>query len=33
MERVVAPDAVVLPDDANDWIGVGTGFDAVDGEL
>jgi tRNA threonylcarbamoyladenosine biosynthesis protein TsaB len=32
-ERVVAPNAVVLPDGTNDWIGVGTGFDAVDGAL
>ena len=32
-ERVVAPNAVVLPDGTNDWIGVGTGFDAVDGTL
>ena len=27
-ERVVAPDRVELPDDADDWVGVGTGFDA-----
>jgi tRNA threonylcarbamoyladenosine biosynthesis protein TsaB len=32
-ERVVAPGAVVLPDDAKDWVGVGTGFDATDGTL
>ncbi|MCC8362396.1 tRNA (adenosine(37)-N6)-threonylcarbamoyltransferase complex dimerization subunit type 1 TsaB [Lysobacter sp. A6] len=32
-ERVVAPTAVVLPDDANAWSGVGTGFDAVEGAL
>ena len=32
-ERVVAPGAVVLPDEANDWVGVGTGFAAVDGAL
>ncbi len=32
-ERVVAPDALVLPDEANDWVGVGTGFDAVEGTL
>ena len=32
-ERVVAPDGVALPDAANDWLGVGTGFDAVDGML
>jgi len=32
-ERVVAPDRVVLPDDADDWVGVGTGFGAVDGAL
>jgi tRNA threonylcarbamoyladenosine biosynthesis protein TsaB len=33
LERVVAPDAVALPDDANDWVGVGTGFGAVEGTL
>ncbi|KGQ18714.1 Glycoprotease [Lysobacter dokdonensis DS-58] len=32
-ERVAAPGDVALPDEANDWIGVGTGFDAVDGTL
>ena len=32
-ERVVAPGAVELPDDANDWIGVGTGFDANEAAL
>jgi tRNA threonylcarbamoyladenosine biosynthesis protein TsaB len=32
-ERVVAPNAVVLPDDGNEWIGVGTGFDAGEGAL
>jgi tRNA threonylcarbamoyladenosine biosynthesis protein TsaB len=32
-ERVLAPDAVLLPDDSNDWVGVGTGFDALDGNL
>jgi len=32
-ERVVAPDRVVLPDEADDWVGVGTGFGAVDGAL
>ena len=32
-ERVLAPGAVVLPDDTNDWIGVGTGFDAGEGVL
>ena len=33
MQRVGAPDGVVLPDDASDWVGVGTGFSAVDGTL
>ena len=32
-ERVVAPGNVALPDDANDWFGVGTGFAAVEGAL
>ena len=32
-ERVARPDAVVLPGDANDWAGIGTGFGAVDGTL
>ena len=32
-ERVVAPGNVALPDDANDWVGVGTGFAAVEGAL
>lgn len=32
-EVVTAPDAVGLPDDADGWIGVGTGFDALDGAL
>lgn len=32
-ERVVAPGGVVLPGDAGDWVGVGTGFDAVEGSL
>jgi tRNA threonylcarbamoyladenosine biosynthesis protein TsaB len=32
-ERVVAPSAVALPDDGNEWIGVGTGFDAGEGAL
>nr|WP_156643383.1 tRNA (adenosine(37)-N6)-threonylcarbamoyltransferase complex dimerization subunit type 1 TsaB [Lysobacter gilvus] len=32
-ERVAAPDAVALPDETNEWIGVGTGLDAVDGVL
>ncbi|NUS60212.1 MAG: tRNA (adenosine(37)-N6)-threonylcarbamoyltransferase complex dimerization subunit type 1 TsaB [Lysobacter sp.] len=32
-ERVIAPNAVLLPDDGNEWIGVGTGFDAGEGAL
>jgi tRNA threonylcarbamoyladenosine biosynthesis protein TsaB len=32
-ERVARPDAVALPDEANDWVGIGTGFGAVDGTL
>ena len=32
-ERVARPDAVVLPDDANDWVGIGTGFGAVNDTL
>jgi tRNA threonylcarbamoyladenosine biosynthesis protein TsaB len=32
-ERVVVPSEVVLPDEANDWVGVGTGFAAVDAAL
>ena len=32
-ERVVAPGDVALPGNANDWLGVGTGFGAVDGAL
>jgi len=32
-ERVQPPDAVVLPDDAGHWYGVGTGFAALDGAL
>ncbi|MDR6991237.1 tRNA (adenosine(37)-N6)-threonylcarbamoyltransferase complex dimerization subunit type 1 TsaB [Luteimonas sp. 3794] len=31
--RVSAPDAVELPNDATAWLGVGTGFSAVDGGL
>jgi tRNA threonylcarbamoyladenosine biosynthesis protein TsaB len=30
---VVAPGDVALPGNANDWLGVGTGFGAVDGAL
>ncbi len=32
-ERVAAPDGVDVPGDANDWIGVGTGFGAADAAL
>ncbi len=32
-EIVVPPDAVSLADDAGDWLGVGTGFAAVEGRL
>lgn len=32
-ESVLAPDAVMMPDDQTDWIGAGTGFVAVDGLL
>ncbi|MDG2525868.1 tRNA (adenosine(37)-N6)-threonylcarbamoyltransferase complex dimerization subunit type 1 TsaB [Stenotrophomonas sp. HITSZ_GD] len=32
-ERVLAPHAVALPDDAAHWYGVGTGFAAADGVL
>ena len=32
-ERVAAPEAVSLPDDGEDWHGVGTGFAAVEGVL
>ena len=32
-ETVLAPELVELPDDRNDWHGIGTGFAAVDGAL
>jgi tRNA threonylcarbamoyladenosine biosynthesis protein TsaB len=32
-ERVCAPDAVSLPDESEDWHGIGTGFAAGDGAL
>ncbi|MFC3552355.1 tRNA (adenosine(37)-N6)-threonylcarbamoyltransferase complex dimerization subunit type 1 TsaB [Lysobacter cavernae] len=32
-EVVAAPDAIVLPDTVSGWIGVGTGFAAVEGAL
>ena len=32
-ERVLAPGEVALPGDGNDWVGVGTGFGAVEGAL
>src|SRR5690606_28999361 len=32
-ETVLAPELVELPDDRNDWYGIGTGFAAVDGAL
>lgn len=32
-ERVLVPGDVALPGDGNDWVGVGTGFGAVEGAL
>lgn len=32
-ERVARPDEVVLPGASNDWVGIGTGFAAVEGTL
>ncbi|MGV8961130.1 MAG: tRNA (adenosine(37)-N6)-threonylcarbamoyltransferase complex dimerization subunit type 1 TsaB [Stenotrophomonas sp.] len=32
-EEVLAPEAVLLPDDATQWFGVGTGFAAAEGHL
>lgn len=32
-EIVTNPDSIELPDSANDWLGVGTGFAAADGAL